>query len=273
MNKKTIFLIITSLVCIGLVVGSYFINQPAETTIVASRNDNFNVEDSVTQFENILHETEMSFNTELVSDDYESIMYYSDNVVVAKVLRADGVKNTEVSGDQVYSAEELKSEFPELTSLIEGKVDNPVDTGDKPINPEGQDSFNVEDYQKNSMANWSTVWTLEIQEVISGEGISVGDQIELTTSGFPNTKIGDTPQYRDGDVLVFALDKNPNSDGYWTLPMNQDYLVKSSRMRTNKTLETVEAYNELEDLSSTPKEELNHVEIFGDLTEPPAEGR
>ncbi|TLG72739.1 hypothetical protein [Culicoidibacter larvae] len=273
MDKKTGFLVLSGIICIILVFCSYFINQPNESAIIASRYVDNNIEDSVTPFANILNETEMSFNTELIANDYESIMYYSDNVVVAKVVRVEGVKNTVVSGDETYSAAELKSEFPELTSLIEGKVENPVDTGDKPVNPEGQDNFDVEDYQKNSMANWSTVWVLDILEVISGEGVAVGDQIELTTSGFPNTKIGDAPQYRDGDILVFALDKNPNSDGYWSLPMNQDYLVKTNRLRSGNSLENNRAFNELENLSETPKEELDHVEIFGDLTTPPKEGR
>lgn len=244
-------------------------NKDNTVNTIDSESAGNNIIDSVSAYEAILEGGIIHFNMPFKADDYESIAYYSDDTVVAKIIGVQGVSNPELS-DKVYLAQELQAEFPEIDAMLTNRVDN-SNTGGKDETI-GETTTNSDD--RFTFEHWTTIWNLEIQSVIDGENFGTGEVIQLVTPGFPNTTIDGEPRFRDNDVLVLPLYYSNDGQRIYKLPIDRDYLIKTNLLRSGNGLPTQsEAYNELEQLSDVPKEELNPVQVSGSETEPPKEGR
>lgn len=203
--------------------------------------------DSVTPFENVFVETAICVTSVFQSDDYSTIRYYSTDTVVAKIVQVEGVKVG--TDDKIYSADEFMEQFPEF-----------VLNGQDPKRENGEEI---------SLLELQTVWRLEIQEVIDTEtGLVPKQEILLEVWGLPDTEVGTGIQFRDQDIIVFALNKNTYNENYTMTQINSDYIVKNPRKNIDLSFEEVPAYSEFQKIKNIDKDNLSTSNIFGDLDKP-----
>lgn len=240
--------------------GMLIVQNPNEnpTMEVNVKDDNDGIIDSVTPYENKYVSSIIQMSSTIDNSDYSSVMYYSSDIVVGKIMKVDGVKVKDDS--EIYNDETLSAAYPELTDQQGG-----MDDGSKPENPE---VVNVET-NEISLIDVETIWTIQVESVIQSDNeIQIGEQIQVVTAGLPTTQIEGALGIRDNEVFVIALNKKKSNDHYSFRSLNENYQVKNNRAKNNKKLSDVEAVVEFEKLKKVPKEKLKHVDIYGSLTEP-----